>query len=277
MSLNPLLQHSPTFLVYGGASVGKTSSTIRAFNPASTFYVELEPGAFAPFFNRDVNPWRGPNGEVVFPRSDRFASLATSSAPFGDLETLVFKYIVPAKAHETPADPLRVVVLDGATTFCTRAVFLRTGGGKDGYSDNARFVTRKFLELIVQLSAAGMIVCVVAHESAPKTGMTGFIPGGPKIVEWNESAQLLVAGIDVVLRAGVHTPPGASTPHRAFFCDPLNPNYIGRTRDRFGTCAEVQPLDLRSVVLRTISCMHGRELPPPAEFPTAPQGSAVGV
>lgn len=275
--MNPLLQHAPTFLVYGGASLGKTSGTVQAFTPQSTYYVALELGAFSPFFNANVNPWRTADGKLVFPRPDRYSDLSASTAPLNDFERLVREFIIPLRTNAAPNDPLKVVVLDGATNFGSRAVYYRTGGGKDGYADNARFVTRKFIELVVQLSAVGLIVCVVAHESPPKTSTNGFVQGGPKIVEWQESAQLLVAGIDVVLRAGSHTVAGVPAPHRALFCDPLNPNYLGRTRDRFGTCADVQPLDLRSVVLRTLACQQGRELPPPAEFPSAPQGSAAGV
>lgn len=261
------LVRSQTILQYGPGSAGKTVATIRALRPAGVFYLALEPGAFTPMLDPDLNPWRDKSGNVQLPPDDHFAELLDMRDPFGQLKRCLEERVLPAIEQ----GKVGAVAMSTLSAFAERYYDQLMGmSRKDGYQDQARFVARRCRELLNMLFEVGPVLIVEAHERGFSRAETGEVKmGGPKFVEHNNSVQGLCAMFDTVLRASYTTLPGTRVKVRFYECDPKSNEHEGRQRDRWNVCRLIEPMDLKVIITRARQKALFKPLDPPAEFDPA--------
>jgi len=265
---------SPSVLIYGPGSTGKTVSAIRAFKPAACCWLALEHGAFSPGTAPRMNTWHDANGAVLLPPPEQRIECISFADPADELKRAVYQRVIPM----IRANKVAVVITDTISAFTERYydVLLQARGGRDDYMKLTETVAALVRELVYAILAEGAILIAIAHEKPPSAFNGKFTLGGPKFVQKNEATAGFVAIFDIVLRVHIgRIPECGADVVRYFECDPANMDYLGRMRDRYDVCRVREPLDLRNIVLRALAQARGKPVPPPTEFSVSTSGAAA--
>lgn len=259
-----------TCLIYGPGGGGKSLAAIRALHPKHTFYLGLEPGAFTPALNPDLNPWRDDKNKLWLPPPHNVAYCLSPDQPAAEVRATAEKTILPMIKEGR----VGAVCSDTLSGYTTRVYDkLRGNATRDNYGNFAAGAAMEARWLISRVMATGSFFVAIAHERKFANYEGEANKGGPDFP--GKSIDQLTAMFDIVLRAGWDIIGGLR--QQVFLCDYSSETY--RMRDRWGVCRPVEPMDLRAILARARARQRGEPLPPPAEFlgtPVTASGQSAG-
>jgi len=262
-------------LIYAPAGHGKTTGAIRAVPVATTFYLELEQGAFTPLTSPGLNPWRNRDGSVMLPKPWQYAACLSPLNPAHEVRQVVTQRIAPLAKQ----GKIRAICVSTLTAFDQRLYDRLMGQGtEDNYGKKADTAAREVRFLTASLQALGIVVIAEAHQRNFTDYNGKITQGGPKI-QGERAVDQLVGTFSIVLRVTKETLASGEGTY-VYRCAPFNMQY--RTRDRYHLCRDVEPAKpvgaLNRILARAWAQARGQEVPPPLPLPDGLPGMiAAGI